>query len=90
MFKNWLKKLSNRVDPLIESDFKILSKRGKRQLSDLIRLTDGNRNKIFKNLDDIMSVARGLQFTIEELNELEFDHNEALKLGKVKLKYLKK
>lgn len=75
------------LSPLI-GDFKIFSKRGKNQLRELVRLTGGDRKKILKNLDDIISYARGLSYTIEELNESGFDHDEALKPGRVSVKFV--
>jgi hypothetical protein len=90
MQNDWLKKLSQKVDPLIQNDFKFLSKRGKNQLLELVKLTGGSRKKILNNLDDIISFARGLHYTIEELNESGFDHDEALKPGRAKVKLLNK
>lgn len=87
---DYLREFDDLVDPLIEKDFKDLSVNAKNNLKWLIKYSGGDRKKILKNLNEIISYARGLKFAINNLEEEGYDPAAALKKGKVKVAFNKK
>lgn len=80
------KQLDEIVDPLIEKDFRDLALRAKRQLKEIVKLTGGKRKRVSKNLDELLSLIKGLHLTLEDARDNDFDTDALLKPGKSKVK----